>query len=148
MWDAPEIAFGIKPKDTKAKLRKLHQNIFVQTHGSSHMMWSHHQKLGLFASILVFSVNSILIVVIDDELAFVGGIDLCYGRYDDGEYLVTDLEGKFYPGRDYGNLCRDPGQPECNGPAADILIPRKEHPRLAWHDIQMSCDKEAAKGNF
>lgn len=30
-------------------------------------MWSHHDKM----------------VVIDQKIAFVGGIDLCYGRWDD-----------------------------------------------------------------
>lgn len=31
------------------------------------LFWSHHEKL----------------VVIDQKIAFVGGIDLCYGRWDD-----------------------------------------------------------------
>lgn len=29
-------------------------------------MWSHHEK----------------IVVIDQKIAYIGGLDLCYGRYD------------------------------------------------------------------
>jgi phospholipase D1/2 len=31
------------------------------------LLWSHHEKM----------------VVIDQKIAFVGGIDLCYGRWDD-----------------------------------------------------------------
>lgn len=37
--------------------------------------WSHHQKT----------------LVVDQSLAFVGGLDLCYGRYDDRSHLLTDL---------------------------------------------------------
>jgi phosphatidylserine/phosphatidylglycerophosphate/cardiolipin synthase-like enzyme len=37
--------------------------------------WSHHQKT----------------VVVDQDIAFVGGLDLCYGRYDDRSHLLTDL---------------------------------------------------------
>jgi hypothetical protein len=39
------------------------------------------------------------LVVVDDEIAFLGGIDLCYGRYDDSNYPLTDPEGKNFPGR-------------------------------------------------
>jgi phospholipase D1/2 len=38
-------------------------------------------------------------VVIDEKVAFVGGIDLCYGRYDDERYLLTDIDEKVFPGR-------------------------------------------------
>ena len=37
-------------------------------------LWSHHEK----------------IVVIDQTLAFVGGIDLCFGRYDDSCHRLAD----------------------------------------------------------
>lgn len=38
-------------------------------------MWSHHEK----------------VVIIDQKIAFGGGIDLCYGRYDDEEHRLVDL---------------------------------------------------------
>lgn len=38
-------------------------------------MWSHHEKM----------------VVVDQKIAFGGGIDLCYGRYDDEEHRLVDL---------------------------------------------------------
>ena len=31
------------------------------------------------------------LVIIDQSLAFVGGIDLCYGRWDNSRHLLTDL---------------------------------------------------------
>ena len=41
-------------------------------HGKS--FWTHHEKT----------------VVIDQTLAFVGGIDLCYGRWDTYEHPLND----------------------------------------------------------
>lgn len=37
--------------------------------------WAHHEK----------------IVAIDQTYAFIGGIDLCYGRWDDYRHRLTDL---------------------------------------------------------
>uniref|UniRef100_A0A672KUH5 Phospholipase n=1 Tax=Sinocyclocheilus grahami TaxID=75366 RepID=A0A672KUH5_SINGR len=42
---------------------------------SSVYLWAHHEK----------------IVVIDQSVAFVGGIDLAYGRWDDVEHRLTDI---------------------------------------------------------
>lgn len=42
---------------------------------SSVYLWAHHEK----------------IIVIDQSVAFVGGIDLAYGRWDDGEHRLTDV---------------------------------------------------------
>lgn len=38
-------------------------------------LWAHHEK----------------IVVVDQSVAFVGGIDLAYGRWDDREHRLTDV---------------------------------------------------------
>lgn len=38
-------------------------------------LWAHHEKM----------------VAIDQTVAFVGGIDLAFGRWDDCEYRLTDL---------------------------------------------------------
>lgn len=42
---------------------------------SSVYLWAHHEK----------------IIVIDQSVAFVGGIDLAYGRWDDGEHRLKDV---------------------------------------------------------
>lgn len=42
---------------------------------SSVYLWAHHEK----------------IIVIDQSVAFVGGIDLAYGRWDDREHRLTDI---------------------------------------------------------
>lgn len=41
-------------------------------------LWAHHEKL----------------VVVDQSVAFLGGLDLAYGRWDTPEYRLTDLEGE------------------------------------------------------
>ena len=44
-------------------------------------------------------------VVVDEEVAFLGGIDLCYTRYDDERYIIVDPKGETYPGR-YHDIIR------------------------------------------
>lgn len=39
------------------------------------LLWAHHEKM----------------VAIDQTVAFVGGIDLAFGRWDDSQYRLTDL---------------------------------------------------------
>lgn len=41
---------------------------------SGTFFWAHHEKL----------------IVIDQLIAFVGGIDLCFGRWDDCRHKLTD----------------------------------------------------------
>lgn len=43
-------------------------------------------------------------VIIDQRIAFIGGIDLVVGRYDDKYSRVCDLDGTIFPGNDYNNL--------------------------------------------
>lgn len=52
-------------------------------------LWSHHEK----------------IIVIDQETAFIGGLDLCYGRMDTNSHQLTDaVEPYFWNGIDYSNV--------------------------------------------
>ena len=34
-------------------------------------------------------------------MGFIGGIDPCFGRWDDEKHLLTDEDGVLFPGRDY-----------------------------------------------
>lgn len=138
---------------TKYSLMGLHPNIMVQR-SPGHLkqitfFWAHHEK----------------ILSIDNELAFVGGLDLCFGRWDTPEHVLTDDKPS---GRDLdkveregpdeirtvsGNLEEFPDDPEV-WPGKDYSNPRvldfhtldkpyaelydrSKIPRMAWHDISM-----------
>jgi phospholipase D1/2 len=75
-------------------------------------------------------------------VAFLGGIDLCYNRYEDSRYLIADHDGFIFPGRDYGNL-NFAG--EANGKPLENVLDRKTTPRMPWHDIHMMVDGDAAR---
>ncbi|XP_078420518.1 phospholipase D1-like isoform X4 [Cetorhinus maximus] len=79
LYKEVELALGINSDYSKQTLKRLHPNIKVMRHpdhvSSSVYLWAHHEK----------------IVVIDQSVAFVGGIDLAYGRWDDHEHRLTDV---------------------------------------------------------
>ena len=56
------------------------------------LFWAHHEKL----------------CIIDEETAFMGGLDLCYGRWDTNQHPIADchptnLDEIVFPGQDYNN---------------------------------------------
>lgn len=56
------------------------------------LFWAHHEKLCL----------------IDGKTAFMGGLDLCYGRWDTNQHPIADchptnLNDIVFPGQDYNN---------------------------------------------
>lgn len=56
------------------------------------MYWSHHEK----------------IVAVDGAVACVGGLDLCFGRWDTHNFPLsdvhpTDFSRSLFPGQDYNN---------------------------------------------
>ncbi|XP_072567544.1 phospholipase D1-like isoform X2 [Paramormyrops kingsleyae] len=79
LYKEVELALGINSEYSKRTLRHLHANIKVMRHPdhvqSAVLLWAHHEKT----------------VVIDQSVAFVGGIDLAYGRWDDQEHRLTDV---------------------------------------------------------
>ncbi|RWS31654.1 phospholipase D2-like isoform X2 [Leptotrombidium deliense] len=80
LYKEVELALGIKSLYSKKQLMRLHPNIKVLRHPDTIggvLLWSHHEKL----------------VIIDQSYAFVGGIDLCYGRWDNYDHKLTDLGG-------------------------------------------------------
>ncbi len=80
-------------------------------------------------------------MVIDDVIAYIGGIDLCFNRYEDDRYLVTDPNSDTFPGRDYSNVAYDQ---ENNGEAHEEVLDRSLVPRSPWQDVQMCVDGMAA----
>lgn len=99
-------------------IRVLRDPIFqIQSLG----FWSHHEK----------------IVCIDQSLAFVGGLDLCFGRYDHHGHPISDpSDDPVWTGKDYSNpIIKD--FVRVNKPFED-LIDRASQPRMPWHDVHCS----------
>ncbi len=44
-------------------------------------------------------------MVVDQDIAFVGGLDLCFGRWDTVHHVLTDASHlcTHWPGKDYSN---------------------------------------------
>ena len=107
-----------------------HGNIFCLTHPDSEgpMNWAHHEKL----------------IVCDEEIAFVSGIDLSIGRWElHGQYPLYDNgEVKTWKGNDYWNQFNV--KPACNiiddsgNGWEDDRLDRGEEMRVPWHDIGSS----------
>uniref|UniRef100_A0A674DR02 Phospholipase n=1 Tax=Salmo trutta TaxID=8032 RepID=A0A674DR02_SALTR len=153
LYKEVELALGINSEYSKRTLMHLHPNIKVMRHpdhvSSSVYLWAHHEK----------------IIVIDQSVAFVGGIDLAYGRWDDREHRLTDvgsvtrsialemdlqtgvgeLKGntRFWHGKDYCNFVyKDWIQLE---KPFDDFIDRYTTPRMPWHDISSVVHGKAAR---
>lgn len=43
------------------------------------------------------------IVIVDNQVCYIGGLDLCFGRYDNPEHKVADSPPVMWPGKDYYN---------------------------------------------
>ncbi|KAJ1959344.1 hypothetical protein IWQ62_004649, partial [Dispira parvispora] len=131
---------------TKQALRELHPNIKVQRHPDHNpggtVYWAHHEK----------------IVVVDSNVAFLGGLDLCYGRFDTHAHRLADYTplvdrdggvGKepirpiMFPGQDFNNArLKD----FLNVDKAHYpLIPRESSPRMPWHDVHMGVMGSTAR---
>ncbi|KAI8148533.1 hypothetical protein BJV82DRAFT_268405 [Fennellomyces sp. T-0311] len=126
------LALTIDSAHTKKWLQSLHPNIIVQRHpdrrafdsNSSIFFWSHHEKL----------------VMVDNRLAFIGGIDLCFGRFDTHAHRNADYPAKghqyqMFPGQDYSSPRVKDFSDVANHD--QTLVDREETPRMPWHD--MSC---------
>ncbi|XP_047315494.1 phospholipase D zeta 1-like isoform X2 [Impatiens glandulifera] len=115
------IALKINSVYSKKKLLGIHENIRVlryPDHFSSGVyLWSHHEKL----------------VIIDHHICFIGGLDLCFGRYDSPEHKVGDQPPTIWPGKDYYN----PRESEPNSwdDTMKDELDRKKYPRMPWHDV-------------
>uniref|UniRef100_A0A8C9TMS9 Phospholipase n=1 Tax=Scleropages formosus TaxID=113540 RepID=A0A8C9TMS9_SCLFO len=152
LYKEVELALGINSEYSKRTLMHLHPNIKVMRHpdhvSSSVYLWAHHEK----------------IVVVDQSVAFVGGIDLAYGRWDDREHRLTDVgsvtqtgslrslqtgvgelmgDTRFWHGKDYCNFVyKDWIQLE---KPFDDFIDRYTTPRMPWHDIASVVHGKAAR---
>jgi phospholipase D1/2 len=89
------------------------------------LYWAHHEKLCL----------------IDGQIAFMGGLDLCFGRWDTHQHAIADVHPEdinetVFPGQDYNNSrvldFHDVSHWEQN------QLDRKTMSRMGWSDISIS----------
>ncbi|TBU47403.1 phospholipase D [Dichomitus squalens] len=136
-----EVSNRTTPTDShyaKQRLTALHPNIMVQR-SPSHFQtgtfyWAHHEKL----------------CVIDQAIAFMGGLDHCFGRWDTPQHvLVDDPEAEsdggdhIWPGKDYSNP-RVSDFHTLNKPFDD-MYDRSKIPRMPWHDVSMQVVGQPAR---
>ena len=139
-------AIPIDSEYSKFSLLDLHHNIFVQRSPNQFrqntFFWAHHEKLCL----------------IDHMVAFIGGIDLCFGRWDTPQHTVVDdkLTGfelsnepkdadhcQLWPGKDYSNP-RVQDFYALDKPYEE-MYDRAKVPRMPWHDIHMQIVGQPAR---
>ncbi|ODV83500.1 hypothetical protein CANARDRAFT_177654 [[Candida] arabinofermentans NRRL YB-2248] len=136
---------------TKHSLLDLHENVYVLRSPNQLMQnvyfWAHHEKM----------------MVIDHTICFIGGVDLCYGRFDTPDHVLTDdapfafesqiprdskadigaMNYQMFPGKDYSNpRARDFS--DLNSPFED-MFDRQVTPRMPWHDVHMMSSGQIAR---
>lgn len=78
-------------------------------------------------------------VVIDFNLAYIGGLDLCFGRYDYKQHplsdVAADIDNTLWPGQDYNNN-RIMDFQSVNDWMSN-QVSKAEYGRMPWHDVHM-----------
>ncbi|KAL7765567.1 hypothetical protein ACKLNR_003483 [Fusarium oxysporum f. sp. zingiberi] len=135
-----EQALTCNSAHTKHALRRLcpkgspgHGNIHVARHpdhnvfenfGDMTWYWAHHEKF----------------IVIDYEIAFVGGLDLCFGRWDNHQHPLSDIhptnvQDEIWPGQDFNNNRVMDFQNVSSW--QDNELSKADYGRMPWHDVAM-----------
>ncbi|KFA67692.1 hypothetical protein S40285_00963 [Stachybotrys chlorohalonatus IBT 40285] len=97
------------------------------TAGDIVLFWAHHEKL----------------VVVDNHIGFMGGLDLCFGRYDTNSHPIADahpgnLDSIVFPGQDYNNA-RIFDFANVNNWNQNKLD-RTKSSRMGWSDVALSLE--------
>ncbi|KAJ5672170.1 Phospholipase D/Transphosphatidylase [Penicillium longicatenatum] len=111
-----------------ASLTRMNKDNLKGVYGATDEMilyWAHHEKLCL----------------IDGHIAFMGGLDLCFGRWDTNQHAIADvhpedLNETVFPGQDYNNSrvldFHNVAQWESN------QLDRRVSSRMGWSDTSIS----------
>lgn len=144
-----EAAVPIDSEYTKRSLLNLHPNIFVQRspnqYKKNQFFFAHHEK----------------VCIIDHYIAFCGGIDLCFGRWDTPQHLLSDDKPTGFEPSEVQNVPRDaehvqmfPGKDYSNPRVQDFfrlnmpyeeMYDRSKTPRMPWHDVAMQVVGQPAR---
>lgn len=120
---------------TKHSFLSLHKNIYIirspNQWRQNIFFWAHHEKF----------------TVIDNTIAFMGGIDLCFGRYDTPEHALRDdspdIKQQIFPGKDYSNA-RVSDFIDLDKPF-ESMYDRNTVCRMPWHDVHTMIIGEPAR---
>ncbi|KAI1198053.1 phospholipase [Nemania serpens] len=109
-------------------LSKISGNALKELYGSfgdTVLYWAHHEKL----------------CVVDHHLVFMGGLDMCFGRYDTSSHPIADahpgnLDSIVFPGQDFNNARAFDfeGVDKWDHNQLD----RAKNSRMGWSDIAIS----------
>ncbi|CAM0881074.1 unnamed protein product [Alopecurus aequalis] len=131
LYKEVSLALKINSMYSKRRLLNIHENVKVlryPDHFSTGIyLWSHHEK----------------IVIVDNQVCYIGGLDLCFGRYDTPEHKVVDCPPSTWPGKDYYN----PRESEPNSWEDTMKdeLDRTKYPRMPWHDVQCALNGPACR---
>jgi phospholipase D1/2 len=133
MYKEIAMALTLNSMFSKQKFRALHENVHVLRDPDFIVkqlgMYSHHEK----------------IVSVDQSVSFVGGLDLCFGRWDTADHVLFDADGvpTNFVGKDFSNP-RVKDFIEVDQPEVD-MIDRKVVPRMPWHDCHCRLEGQPAR---
>ena len=104
-------------------MRHPDHNVFENA-GDMTFYWAHHEKF----------------IVIDYALAFIGGLDLCFGRWDNRQHPLADVhpagvQNEVFPGQDFNNNRILDFQTVENWKSNELS--KAEYGRMPWHDVAM-----------
>ena len=97
---------------------------FFENQGDMTFYWAHHEKF----------------IVIDYDLAFIGGLDLCFGRWDARQHMLADVhpsgvQNEIFPGQDFNNNRIMDFQTVEDWNSNELS--KTEYGRMPWHDVSM-----------
>lgn len=121
MWQEPPMTLALSSSYQKQQLKALSPNVHVIRHGSPLGLWTHHEK----------------IVCVDRRVAFIGGLDICWGRWDAGPHPVADPHRVFFP---RGLEMYNPALEDWDRVTDEDTDrwDRTRFPRMSWHDVHMA----------
>ena len=104
-------------------LRHPDHNVFENA-GDMTLYWAHHEKF----------------IVIDFEMAFIGGLDLCFGRWDSRQHPLADIHpagarNEVFPGQDFNNNRILDFQHVDEWKSNELS--KADYGRMPWHDVAM-----------
>lgn len=96
----------------------------LENAGDMTFYWAHHEKF----------------IVIDYALAFIGGLDLCFGRWDNRQHPLSDVhpagvQNEMFPGQDFNNNRIMDFQGVQDWKSNELS--KADYGRMPWHDVAM-----------